>query len=221
MYMSNILDFGCSRAAPSKLSSIGTSVKYFPRPLGPSLTQVPFGNAGAVPFGGTASTPNASNPTGSLWFPVGASFDGRLFNVVAAGTYGFDSGDPSGTVLVGLYAVTGTFTNPVIASNLIASTGTMTPTFAAAVPWALDVTLVGDNVSGLLTGYYSALGNGASGVGLVNSSPKSVDTVISGLDFINGNTALQRGAVFGLVVGVTFGTNDATNRATMTQFNIN
>jgi hypothetical protein len=207
--MSNILDFQVSRVAPSKVGGIGTSVKYFPRPFGSSLTS------------GLPSTPSATNPTGALWVPVGPQFDGQQFSVLASGSFGTDSGDPSGTVTVKLYAVTGTLASPTYTA--LASTGAVEAGISAPLPWALDVTLLGDNNSGFLTGYYSALASGANGgsiSGLANSSPKVVDNIISGLNFVSGNPALQQGAVFGLVVGVTFGTTDTSNTATMTQFSV-
>ncbi len=77
---------------------------------------------------------------------------------------------------------------------------------------------MGDSVTGTLTGnYFATLQNVLVGF---PASPKALDTVISGLDFQNGNSALQRGAVFGLVVGVSFGTTDNSNKATMTTFTV-
>jgi hypothetical protein len=208
--MSSVLDFQCSRVNPSKVSGLGGSVKYFPRPLGTSLTS------------GQPSTPNASNPAGSLWLPVGANFGGQQFTIKASGTFGSDSGDPSATVTISLFPVTGTLANPVYgvgggSSNYIATTTAITP-FYAVEPWALEATLEGDsspgNADGLLIGSYTASYRGS----IVN--PATVTNIVSGLDFTNGNPALQRGAVLGFVIGVTFGSSDASNRASMTQFQI-
>jgi hypothetical protein len=204
----SVLDFQCSRVNPSKVSGLGTAVKYFPRPLGVSLTS------------GQPATPNATNPTGSLWLPVGASFGGKQLTIKASGTFGSDSGDPSATVTISLFPVTGTLANPVYGvgagpSNYIATTIAITP-FYAVEPWALEATLEGDsspgNADGLLIGSYTASYRGS----IVN--PAAVTNIVTGLDFTNGNQALQKGAVLGFVIGVTFGTSDVTNKASMTQF---
>lgn len=100
--MSNpVLDFQCSAKNPSKVGGLSAgAIKYFPRTLGSSIA------------GGQATTPNATNPAGGLWLPNGA-FDGVQFNVRASGDYGSDTGDPSGTVRVELYAVTGVLATPI------------------------------------------------------------------------------------------------------------
>ena len=149
--MSTVLDFQCSRANPSKVGGPGQSAKYFPRPLGSSLTS------------GQPITPSAVSAAGSLWLPTGPAYDGVQFNVVAAGTFGFDSGDPSGTVRVELDAVTGSLLTPIYTA--IASTPSLTPTFNTPLPWALNATLIGDSVSGLLGGYYTAVGLVAGTIG--------------------------------------------------------
>jgi hypothetical protein len=196
----SVLDFQVSSLKPSVVSGLGTSVKYFSRPLGSTITS------------GQPTTPSSTNATGSLWIPTGPAFNGQLFNVNAVGTFSSNNVGPSGTVTVKLYAVTGSLTSPTYTP--LASLGTISPGIVAADPWAISAQLYGDSVSGVLGGSYSAYLGGA----LVNSTPKSVETAISGLDFVNGNSTLQRGAVCGLVVGVTFGTSDASNQAVMTQF---
>jgi hypothetical protein len=203
------LDYQVSRANPSVVGGVGTTVKYFPRPIGLSI--------GAAP-----STPNANNPTGSLWVPVGPSFGGKQLNIVASGTFGSDSGDPSATVSVGLYPVTGTFAAPVYgvpgsSPATVASTGAITPSYAVE-PWALTATLLSDssagNADGLLIGSYQASKNGAI------TAPTTVTSVLTGLDWTNGNPALMKGAVLGFVIGVTFGTSDKSNIARLTEFTI-
>lgn len=200
--MSTVLaDFQVSSKFPSIAGGTGTGVKYFPKGLGFSITS-------------PGTTPNANSAVGCLLIPAGTQTDGRWLHVKVAGTFGSDSGDPSGTVNVQLFGVT-SFSNPNYVE--LAQTSAIVPTYAAAEPWMLDVTLLGDSVSGLLTGYYwSSLG----GI-LTNSTPKSIDNILTGLDFVNGNPAtLQRGAVFGLVVGITFGTANLTNTARLTQFTV-
>ncbi len=205
--MSNVLDFGVNGLTPSKVGGTGTAVKYFPRPL-PGWA----GAAGAGPGGSLPTTPSSTSPVGALWLPAQNVFNGQQFSVMAGGSFGSDTGDPSGTVTIQLYAVTGSLASPVYTS--IATTGAMTPTFAAAQPWGLQAELLGDNDSGQLTGAYQAY-KGAS-----VTAPTIITTVLTGLNFNAGNSALQQGAVLGFVVGVTFGTSDATNKASLYQFGI-
>jgi hypothetical protein len=199
--MSNVLDFQVSGSSPSSVGGLGASVKYFPRLLGPSIGVAP-------------STPSSSSPVGSLYLPAQNVFNGQLFNVKAAGNFGSDSGDPSGTVTVQLYAVTGTAAVPVYTS--IATTGAMTPFFAVQ-PWSINAELVGSSLNGangLLIGNYQSNLRGSV------VAPTTVTNIVSGLDFNAGNSALQQGAVLGFVVGVTFGSTDATNIARLTEFTV-
>src|SRR5579863_9527474 len=110
--MSNVLDFQVSGAFPSKVGGTLTTVKYFPRPLGPSIGVAP-------------STPSSTSAVGALLLPAANVFQGQQFNVIASGFYGSDTGDPSGTVTVQLYAVTGSAASPTYTS--LATTGAITP----------------------------------------------------------------------------------------------
>lgn len=199
--MSNVLEFQVSGSSPVTVGGLGTTVKYFPRLLGSSIGVAP-------------STPSSSSAAGALMLPAQNVFNGQAFNVYAAGDFGSDSGDPSGTVTVQLYAVTGSFTSPTYTS--IATTGAITP-FYAYEPWAIEAELVGASVSGangLLIGNYQASIRGSV------IAPTTVTNIVTGLDFNAGNSALQQGAVLGFVVGVTFGTTSATNTARLTEFTI-
>lgn len=200
--MSNVLDFQVSGAFPSKVGGTLTSVKYFPRPLGPSIGVAP-------------STPSSTSAVGALLLPANNVFNGQQFSIFAAGTYGSDSGDPSGTVTVQLYAVTGSVGTPTYTS--IATTGALTPFFPAE-PWALEVSLVGasnNGANGLLIGSYQMSARAS-----VTAPTTITNGPISALDFNAGNPKLAQGAVLGFVVGVTFGTSDASNTASLTQFTI-
>jgi hypothetical protein len=116
--------------------------------------------------------------------------------------------------------VTGSFLAPVYTQ--VATTAAIVPFFSNE-PWLLNTVLTGSSLpvtvaapapNGILVGYYTA----ASRIGI--TVPTTVTTVISGLDFLAGNPLLQRGAVLGFVVGVTFGTSNATNTATLNEFTI-
>ena len=201
--MSSPLDFfGVNGLNPVKVGGSGATVKYFPRLLGSSI--------GAVPV-----TPSSTSAVGSLFVPAGGVYNSQQLEVLATGTFGNDTGDPSGTVNIKLYVVTGTTAAPIYTA--VASTGALTPSAIGLVnSWALDVKLFGADAGGILGGGYSAYQNGA----LANSTPKSTDTTVSGISFNAGNSGLGQGAAFGLVVGVTFGTTDASNTASMFQFSV-
>jgi hypothetical protein len=199
--MSNVLDFQVSGSSPSKVGGLGTTVKYFPRLLGPSIGVAP-------------STPSSTSAAGALMLPAQNVYNGQSFNVIASGSFGNDSGDPSGTVTVNLYAVTGTFAVPVYTN--IATTGAITP-FYAIEPWGIEAQLLGvsSGANGLLLGSYSNIKR-------VNTTQSltAQTSIVTGLDFNAGNPALQQGAVLGFVVGVLFGTTDATNTASLNEFTI-
>jgi hypothetical protein len=149
-----------------------------------------------------------------LFVPANNVYNGQQMNILASGSFGSDSGDPSGTVNVQVQVVTGSLTAPVYTT--IASTGANAPLFAAAETWAFDITVVGDNNSGMLTGFYSSIAGATIKIPVVTG----LDNLITGLNFASGNPALQQGAVFGLVVGVTFGTSNATNTASLFEFTV-
>lgn len=204
--MSNVLDYGVNGSFGSTVGGTGTLVKYFPRPLGPSIGVAPL-------------TPSATSAVGALLLPAANSFNAQQFNVIATGTFGNDTGDPSATVTVQLYAVTGSLKAPVYTS--IATTGAMTPSpFGVVNNWAISAELFGSSQSGnpgggFLGGSYISYQNGA-----IKSSVTTTTNVISGLDFNVGNPALAQGAVLGFVVGVTFATSDASNTANLLQFTV-
>jgi hypothetical protein len=199
--MSNVLDFGVNGAFGSTVGGLGASVKYFPRPLGPSIGVAP-------------STPSSTSAAGALMLPAQNVYNGQVFDVIASGSFGNDTGDPSGTVTVQLYAVTGSFASPTYTS--IATTGAMTP-FYSVQPWSIRAELVGVSkagANGLLIGNYQSNLRGSV------VAPTTVTNIVTGLDFNAGNPALQQGAVLGFVVGVTFGTTDASNSATLNEFTV-
>lgn len=203
--MSNVLDFGVNGAFPSKVGGTGTTIKRFPRPLGPSIGVAP-------------STPSATSAVGALFLPAQNVFNAQQFNILASGTVGSDTGDPSGTVNIQLQAVTGSLSAPVYTT--IASTSALAPTFPSAEPWLIDAILVGDDASGLLVGNYTAMLANVVHTTSGTTGAVAIDAAIPGLKFNAGNPALQQGAVLGFVVGVTFGTSDATNTASLFEFTI-
>lgn len=206
--MSNVLDFQVSGAFQSKVGGLGTTVKYFPRPLGPSIGVAP-------------STPSSTSAVGALLLPAQNVFNGQQFDVICGGWFGSDSGDPSGTVAVQLYAVTGSLLAPVYTSIAQASASAIVPSNAIE-PWGISATLIGASTpvvppatpNGILIGSYQGYSRG------LVVAPTAVTTAVAGLDFLVGNPLLAQGAVLGFVVGVTFGTSDATNKAALSEFTI-
>lgn len=191
--MSVIADFQVSGLFPSTVGGLGTTAKYFPRALGASI-------------GVQSVAPSSSSAAGQLSVPGNNELNGQWFDVLVALSYGSDSGDPSGTVKVELVANTGTVTTP--SYTVIASTDAYVP-LREPGQIALKAQLVADSKSGLLCGSYLALTNGV----VDNSTPKALDAILSGIN-------MGAGVPFGLAVRVTFGTTDATNTASLYQFQV-
>ena len=224
--MSNTLDFSANGILGSKVGGTGTTIKYFPRLVGISGTTI--GSAGlggvsgssvAAPLFGTApSTPSTTSAVGALFVPAASVYNGQQINVLVSGNVGSDTGDPSGTVNIQLQVVTGSLLAPTYTT--ICSTSALALTFASAEPWFIEANLIGDTASGILVGNYTAmLGNTLHTTsGTVAAAP--LDNVVAGLNYSTGNPLLQQGAVFGLVVGVTFGTSDASNKASLFEFTV-
>jgi hypothetical protein len=219
--MSNIYDFGVNGLFPSKVGGTGTAIKHFPRLLGINGTVIGSAGLGGVSgssvaaplFGSAPSNPSANSAVGALFLPAQNTNNGQQLTVLATGNFGKDTGDPSGSVTVKLYGVTGSLSAPIYTA--LASTTAFVEALLAVNSWALAVDLYGDSGSGVLGGGYTAYVNGA-----INKTPVSTDATISGLDFLNGNAALQQGAVLGFTIGVTFGTSDPTNTASLFEFTI-
>jgi hypothetical protein len=217
--MAQNYDFSVSGLFPSKVGGTGTLVKFFPRLLGPSI-------------GASPATPSATNATGALFIPPASVLNAQLFNVIATGEFGNDTGDPSAQVTVNLYAVTpnsttGSYTvNPVY--TILGGTGLVTPSPLGIVNnWSLKFKLYGTTLSGIVGGSYDAYVNG---VILSGKADVKTDTTLSGISFAGNNIPASlssatggpgtsgANAPFGLAVGVIFATSDASNAAAMYQF---
>jgi len=193
----NLNDFQVNGLNPSIVGGTGnTAVKYFPR------RQFMAGST----FNTQSNAPSASNAYGQLVVPGLNELNGQLFSAAAAGTIGNDTGDPSGTFDVTIYANTGSVTSPNYV--VMATTGIFAPVVPGTQSWAIKMTLEGDSASGLCGGSYSAYVNGVA-----QGTPPTATAVLSGINF---GAAIP----FGLVVGVKFGTSDASNTASLYQFTI-
>lgn len=115
-------DFQVNGSVFSRVSGTGTTVKYFPRLLGPSIGVAP-------------ATPSATNPTGFLAVPAQNVVNSQWMNVIASGSA--LGGSNTETATVNLYAVTGSIASPTYTS--IATTGAITVTALALTSVAASV----------------------------------------------------------------------------------
>jgi len=199
--MSIIADFQLNGSAGSTVGGTGTTAKYFPRLLGPSI-----GVAPAV-----LSTTNA---TGMLAVPGQNRLNGTFFTVNVVGEMLSPTGGGGDTATVKLYGVTcttaGTYT-----LTALATTASATLEAGTAQSFAIKTTLYGDSTSGIVGGNYSPYLQGVLGTSATTTN------VLSSINFNTGNALLPGSAPFGLGVEITFGTGTAANSATLYQFNIN
>ncbi len=191
--MSVINDFQVNGLFPSTVGGSGTAIKYFPRLLGSSI-------------GVDSVAPSATSAAGQLVVNGNNALNGQWFDVFAGGDVVSGAADSSVTVEVALYANTGTVTSP--SYTKIATTAAQTASLTGtSYNWSIKCALFGTTASGVVRGtQYSILGT-------TQSALASLTANLSGINFGNATP-------FGLVVGVTFGSSDASNSAAMNQFQI-
>ena len=123
------------------------------------------------------------------------------------------------TLIVGLYGIAGGV--PASAATTIGTYSTLaidsaqTLTTNHTYPFSINAVLEGDSTSGILQGYFTHEVNN------VLNTPGALAHTLSGINFgydATTPTPSQAGAPYTLVVGVTFGTAEATNYAVLTQF---
>jgi len=206
--MGVIAGYLINSANPVTVGGTGTAAKYFPStPVQPAwLSGAPGVNTSSDShqFG---NQPSSTSAAGQLVFPGDGKLDGVRSQILVTGTFGSDTGDPSGTVNIEVVANTGTVASP--SYTVLASTSATVPTLAAAEDFGIYLNVFGSSKSGVLNGTYSAMINNV----LVNSTPKALNNTLTGLNFAASQP-------FGLLVRVTFGTSDATNTASLTQFQV-
>lgn len=181
---------------PVSVSGIGTSVKYFPAPVGtvpPSLSAV-------------------AGQNGIIVVPGNNQANGQLFRVRGCGNYTLSGDATSPLVVLGLYPVTfssSTIPQPTIVTTAVVSQNITPGNQGSEYPWAFDVELAGDSTSGLvqlLDGFIEV--DGVAGT--------VTQGLVSGLTGINFNNQFP----FGFVVGITWSVGGAGNAANMYQFGI-
>lgn len=211
--MGVIAEYLVNGAAPSTVGGTGTTAKYFADlPGRPGWATSNAGVNSAADNLQQGQVPSATSSVGQLRMPGLNRFNAQKFYIIAAGTFGSDTGDPSGTVNVELLANTVPESQPPT-YVVIASLGAAAPNFGNAEGWLLDCTLFGDSSSGLLTGYYTGMVGGAFKNQAGTSASVALQNNVTGVNF---GSSLP----FGLVVRVTFGTSDASNTASLYQFQI-
>ena len=187
--ISNLLING---ASPVTVGGTGTTAKYFPAVPGASI--------------GVNST-----AVGYVYVPGNNAVNGQSMTITAVGSYTLDPTDASSpTVLVELVATK----NPTAASptyTIIATTGSVASSGigVASDSFRIQASVFGDNISGLLSGNYTAIMNTA----LKNSPPTTLTNTVSGLSFSSA-------VPFALALRITFSVTGAANSASLYQFAI-
>jgi hypothetical protein len=200
--MSVIADFLVNGSSLSVVGGTGTAKKYFPRTLGPSIGVAPL-------------TPSSTSSVGQLAVPGQNVLNGKLFSVIAAGS--FIAGASAGSETVTLVVDANTAAPGASASytNLATSTAFAPPVDGVEHSFLIKLDLYGDNLSGIVGGVQTVMIDGV----LNNSTPKNSANVLSSINF-NGGISGSNGVPFGLVVGVTFSVSNASNSASLSQFQI-
>ena len=209
-----IQDFGVNGQFPSTVGGTGTAIKY-------------FGRNAAFAAGATwtsPATPSSTNANGALIVPADNKLNGQLLEVVASGAFLPSSAITSSeTVKVELYAVTGTLTSPTY--TRLAGIGAFAPGVDGIwYNFSFDVTLQGNNDSGIVGGSYTAVVNNSFSNSGGTNAQVALDNSLTGIVFGQSGTVNAvpgaLGGPFGLVVGVTFSQSDAGNKGKLYDFSI-
>jgi hypothetical protein len=192
--MSVINDFLVNGLNPSTVGGSGTAVKYFPRLLGNSI-------------GVQSVAPSATSSAGQLVVNGNNALNGQWFTIrVGAGLIG-GAADSSVTAKLSVYANTAAI-GAAPSYTEIATTGLFTqPLELSELEVGLNVALFGTTGSGIVRG----IQNGVYGAN--NLAAGALTNNLSGISFAGQ-------APFGLVVGVTFSSSDASNSAKLYQFQL-
>ena len=188
-FISNLLING---ASPVTVGGTGTSAKYFP----------------AVP--GASIGVNSAN-VGYVYIPGNNAVNGQRLSAVITGSYTLDPTDASSpSITVEVVATK----NPTAASptyTVIATSGGVSSSGvgAASESFGFSIQFFGDNVSGLVSGTYNCIMNGAQ----KNSPPAVLTNNLTGVSF-------SQAVPFALAVRITFSVTGAANSASLYQFGI-
>lgn len=200
-----IQDFGVNGSFPATVGGTGATIKYFGRNVA---------NAAGATWSPAPLTPSSTSAVGALWVPGDNKLNGQEFVVKAVGSIFAGASAGSETILVGIYAVTGTASSPTY-TLLCTGTSYAPPVDGVYANFDLGLRLFGTTDSGIVGGVQRAVINNT-----VETAEAAAAASLTGINFASGNAALQQGAPFGLVVGVTFSVSNAANLAKLYQFSI-
>ena len=190
-----IANYSINGANPSTVGGTGTAIKYFPNLPGPSI-------------GVANTTPSSTSSSGQLLVPGNNQLNGQPFSVLASGNITAGSGGGSTTITVAIYANTAAV--GVTPSYTTLATGS----FAAEVvdgvayPFSIKMELEGDSGSGIVQGTQFVLIDN-----VVETATAAISHALTGINFATNPP-------FGLVCGVTFGTSESGNSASLYRFSI-
>ncbi len=203
-----LADYQVNGQSPSKVATAGTGQVFFPRLLGTN-------------FGVAPSTPTLTNATGQLNLPGSQYFaatNGTRLRFIASGTV--TTGAVTITPTITMSVNTGTLTTPLYTTVVSVAQAQAT---ASTASWFLEAHVVIGGLTVVTAGNFAgAIVSGqqtAMGIGMSNNLPAvpawaAAAATTNPISWVN--TATQ--SVSGLVVGVTFGTANAANAATLNEF---
>jgi len=192
---------------------------YTPAPVGGAGTNPDIFQYNQLPF---APSGIAAPGAVSLKIPGTARLDGKIFKVTASGNVTVAGQSP--TVQVTLYAALPGGSNVALATSSVRAVTTGT-----SAPWTIEADLQGDQLSGILQGWFSdaiaslvdtqaALTNGLTGVnfGTNSASGQSNGASYPTSGYLPTNAGDE--PVITLQVAITFGVSNTANTATLKEF---
>jgi hypothetical protein len=212
--MGVIAQYQVSAANPSIVGGTGGGIKYFSSNPPQSLW-----NSGATGVNSPqnsaqlGNTPSSSSALGQLSFDtVAYKLNGSRFSMYASGTA--ISGTTSTIAPIVQYN-SGTVASPSY-STLMGGTASNALVASVGIGWSMWGDFYFDPSSATLGGTWNLQYQNGSGGGTDSHSLGNILTTVTGVT-AGGIYATQ----FGFVVGVTFGTSNASNSASLFQFQVN
>jgi len=193
-----IADAGVRGFQPSLVGGTGTTAKIFPSLLGTG-----FNNGGGILPQPAGVVPAA------LIIPGSSIYEGKPITVKASGTLFMHGASPTVnlTLYNGVSMTPGSNTVCLVGASALSSLTT-----ATQYPFALQVTLQGDSISGIVQLYNATSFFNGTTLGTITL------TNLTGVSFVAGTSAKTTTAALSLVIGATFGVSDALNECQLMQF---
>jgi len=212
--MGVIAQYQVSQAFPSVVGGTGATIKYFasnpPQSLWNSGQPGVNSPQSSSQFG---NTPSASSALGQLSFDtIAQKLTGGRFRMYASGTA---SSATTPTITPVVQINTGTIASPSYATFL-GGVASAALTANKAVGWSIAGDLYFDPAAGTLSGFFKYTYAAASG-----GTP--LQTAVAEATITNP-TGITAGGIYatqtGFVAGMTFGTSDASNSASLYEFKV-